>query len=268
MVQVEQSPDGAAARDVGEKSTPEQTGREAARTEQEAEHKPADLETAVPEDGVGTPDNSEQFAVVGIGASAGGLEALQQLLRPIPTDCGMAFVVVVHLSPQHQSVMADILQSYTKMPVTQVTDMVKMRPGHVYVIPPNRNLSSIDTHLRLSPLEGDRAKRAPIDFFFRTLARSHGDKAIGVVLSGGGSDGAVGLKAIKEAGGLILAQDPEEAAFDGMPLNAIATGIIDDVLPVTEMADRLLTYVSTRPNLAPVIEGPAGEAISFGAISS
>ena len=192
-------------------------------------------------------DVGDLFPVVGIGASAGGLEALRGFLEPLPADSGAAFVVVVHLSPEHQSHLAEILRPHTQMAVTQVTELVKMEPNHVYVIPPNRNLSSIDTHLRLSQLEESRHARAPIDHFFRTLARTHGSKAVGIVLSGSGSDGAVGLKAIKEAGGLILAQDPVEATFDGMPQSAIATGIVDDVLPVGEMAERLLTYLSTRP---------------------
>jgi two-component system, chemotaxis family, CheB/CheR fusion protein len=197
----------------------------------------------------GNQDVSQLFPVVGIGASAGGLEALRGFLEAIPGGPGAALVVVVHLSPEHHSLLAELLQPHTQMPVTQVTDLVKMEPNHVYVIPPNRNLSSIDTHLRLSPLEESRQARAPIDHFFRTLARTHDSKAVGIVLSGSGSDGAVGLKAIKEAGGLILAQDPVEAAFDGMPQSAIATGIVDDVLAVGEMADRLLTYFSTEPVL-------------------
>lgn len=192
-------------------------------------------------------DLDDRFPVVGIGASAGGLEALRGFFESMPADSGAAFVVVMHLSPEHHSHLAEILQLHTQMAVTQVTERVEIEPDHVYVIPPNRNLSSIDTHLRLSELEESRLARAPIDHFFRTLAGTHKSKAAGIVLSGSGSDGAVGLKAIKEAGGLILVQEPMEATFDSMPQSAIATSIVDDVLPVGQLAERLVTFLSTEP---------------------
>lgn len=190
-----------------------------------------------------------QFTIVAIGASAGGLEALQIFFDQMPPDTGMAFVVVMHLSPEHRSHLPQLLQSHTEMPVRQVTQTIAMAPNHIYVIPPNRNLSSIDTHLRLSELEAARRQRAPIDHFLRTLAKTHGEQAIGVVLSGTGSDGSLGLKEIKEAGGLTVVQDPVEAEYDSMPQNAIATGLIDLILPVAEMPAQIGNYVRVGPSL-------------------
>lgn len=164
------------------------------------------------------------FPVVGKGASAGGLQALQRFMAHTPEDSGMAFVVVSHLSPEYESHLPGLLQSYTTMPVTQVAETIPLEPNHVYVIPPNRNLSTIDTHLQLSPLETARRARAPIDHFFRTLADTHEAKAYCVILSGTGSDGSLGLRRIKEVGGLTIVQDPAEAEYDAMPQAAIATG--------------------------------------------
>lgn len=190
-----------------------------------------------------------QFMAVGIGASAGGLEALKTFFEHTPADTGMAFVVVVHLSPEHPSHLPELLQTYTQMPVTQVTETIKMEPDHVYVIPPNRNLSAIDTHLRLTELEESRRQRAPIDHFFRTLAQAHGEKAIGIVLSGTGADGSIGLKQIKEEGGLTVVQDPREAQYDSMPQNAIITGLIDLVLPAAEMGGQIRDFLHVQPRL-------------------
>jgi two-component system CheB/CheR fusion protein len=131
--------------------------------------------------------------VVGIGTSAGGLAALKTFFEHLAPDNGLAFVVVIHLSPDHESHLADLLQSHVKMPVQQVTETVRLEPNRVYIIPPGHNLSAIDTHLRLSDLETRRRERAPIDHFFRTLARTHDGHAIGVILTGTGSDGTLGL---------------------------------------------------------------------------
>ena len=187
--------------------------------------------------------------VVGIGASAGGLAALKHLFENVPADSGLAFVVVVHLSPEHKSHLSDLLQPNVLFPVQQVTQNVLLEPNNVYVIPPNANLSAIDTHLRLSKLEKDRSRRAPIDHFFRTLASSHRGGAIGVILSGTGSDGTLGLKEIKAHGGLVIVQDPGEAEFDGMPQSAIATGLVDRVLPVTQIPETVIRYVKTEPRV-------------------
>lgn len=201
-----------------------------------------------------------KFTVVGIGASAGGLAALRTFFDNMPPNTGMAFVVIMHLSPEHQSHLPQLLQSHTEMPVTQVAQTVAVAPNHIYVIPPNCNLSAIDTHLRLTELEESRRQRAPIDHFFRTLAGTHGSKAIGVVLSGTGSDGSVGLKQIKEDGGLTVVQDPTEAEYDSMPQNAIVTGLIDLVLPVAEMPAKIRSFVRTEPRLPDQAEEEAEEA--------
>lgn len=189
-------------------------------------------------------------AVVGIGASAGGLEALRRFFDGIPTDSGMAFVVVVHLSPEHESHLAALLQPHSRIPIRQVDQTVVLEADHGYVIPPNANLGAIDTHLRVEPLEEDRRERAPIDHFFRTLSRTHDGDAIGIVLTGTGSDGALGLKAIKERGGLTLVQDPDEAQYPGMPSAAVATGIVDLVIGLAEIPEALIRLVQSRPDIA------------------
>jgi len=197
--------------------------------------------------------------VVGIGASAGGLAALRRLFEHVPADSGLAFVVVVHLSPEHKSHLADLLQASVRFPVRQVTETTALEPNHVYVIPPNANLDAIDTHLRLSKLEEQRRERAPIDHFFRTLAATHDGQAIGVILSGTGSDGTLGLKEIKAKGGLILVQDPNESEFDGMPQSAIATGMVDRVLRLSEIPETVIRYARTDPRIPTVLESSETE---------
>ena len=199
--------------------------------------------------------------VVAIGASAGGLAALRVFLSLVPNDSGLAFVVVVHLAPEHESHLADLLQPHAAMPVQQVTETTPLKAKHVYVIPPARNLDSVDTHLRLSELEASRRERAPIDHFFRTLAATHDGHAIGVILTGTGTDGTLGLREIKLKGGFTIVQDPAEAEFDGMPSSALATGIVDAALPLREIPARILSFVQTRPSL-PIVEpgAPPDEA--------
>lgn len=194
-----------------------------------------------------------RFMVVAIGASAGGLAGLKTFFDNTPADTGLAFVVVMHLAPEYQSHLPELLQTHTNMPVIQVSQTIEMSPNHVYVIPPNRNLAAIDTHLRLLELEEMRQQRAPIDHFFRTLASAHGAEAIGVILSGTGADGSLGLKQIKELGGLTVVQDPAEAEYNSMPQNAIATGVIDLVLPVAEMPSQICDFVRVSPDL-PALE--------------
>src|SRR5215469_18494425 len=145
-------------------------------------------------DTVSAAATERDFCVIGIGASAGGLDALRALFSRTPAQPGFACVVVVHLSPEHESHLVQMLQPYTQMPVCQVVKTTALERNRVYVIPPNANLNSIDTHLRLTQLEGRRIKRAPIDHFLRSLAETHGDQAIGVILSGAGSDGALGIR--------------------------------------------------------------------------
>ena len=177
--------------------------------------------------------------VVGIGPSAGGLAALKTFFEHVPDDSGLSFVVVMHLWAQHESHLADLLQFRVKIPVQQVTETTEMLPNRVYVIPPGYNISAIDTHLRLTRLEGRRQERAPIDHFFRTRAATHDGHAIGVILTGTGSDGTIGVKDVKEKGGLVVVQDPNEAEYDGMPQSAIATGLAAQI--------RSLRPTSTNP---------------------
>ena len=188
--------------------------------------------------------------LVGIGASAGGLAALTQFFKHVPSDSDLAFVVVVHLSPEYKSHLADLIQPHAAIPVTQVTDTTSIEPNRVYIIPPNANLSAVDTHLRLSKLETERRERAPIDNFFRTMAATHDGNAVGVILTGTGSDGTLGIKDIKAKGGLIIIQDPNEAEYDGMPQSAMNTGLVDRVLPLVEIPDAIIRYDRTKPDIS------------------
>ncbi|TFF41781.1 CheR family methyltransferase [Pseudomonas sp. RIT623] len=185
------------------------------------------------------------FPVVGIGASAGGLEAIRTFFQHMVQDSGMAFVVVLHLSPDHQSQADRIIQAVTRMPVRQVTEPVPIERNHVYVIAPANRLSTNDGYLRVSPANRSRGDHVAIDLFFRDLADVHKDHAFCVVLSGTGSDGAVGLSRIKEQGGVTLVQTPEDALYPDMPQAALATGMVDLLLPVAEMPARLLTLWRT-----------------------
>jgi two-component system, chemotaxis family, CheB/CheR fusion protein len=188
-------------------------------------------------------------AVVAVGASAGGLAALKRILASTPGDAGIAIVIVVHLSPDHESHLADLLQPAAKMPVVQISDTTPLKPNHVYVIPPNANVTSIDTSLRLTPLERERGERAPIDHFFRALSETHDGHSVGVVLTGTGSDGTLGLRRIKERGGLTIAQDPAEAEYDGMPQSAIASGMVDLVLSVDQIPAAIVAFARTKPRV-------------------
>ncbi|HEX8386462.1 MAG TPA: chemotaxis protein CheB, partial [Rubricoccaceae bacterium] len=182
------------------------------------------------------------FVVVGLGASAGGLEALEAFFAGLPKVDSCAFVVVLHLAPDRQSELADILARSVPVPVVQVTERTEVEKGHVYVIPPNRNLVMEDGHLVLATLESERRKRRPVDFFFRSLAAAYGDHAVAVVLSGTGMDGSTGVRAIKEAGGLILVQDPEEAHYDEMPRSTIVAAAADLVAPAGALAAAAIAY--------------------------
>ena len=195
--------------------------------------------------------------IVGLGASAGGIAALQKFFAAMPVDSGMAFVVVLHLSPHHESMLAEMFQRATAMPVVAAVDGVTVEPNSVYVIPPGKFLASSNERLRLTDAEEHRGKRVAVDYFFRSLAETHGAQALAVVLSGAGGDGALGLKRIKELGGLTIAQDPDEAEHPDMPRSAIATGLVDWVLRVEEMPARLLAYVKQRGALnLPGEDGP------------
>jgi len=202
------------------------------------------------------------FPVVGIGASAGGLPALLRLFEHMPKHNGMAFVVILHLSPNHHSFADNVLQRATGMPVVQVTHRVAIEPEHVYVIAPNVHLSMNDGHLEVSARARPRGHHVAIDIFFRTLADVHQERAVAIVLSGTGTDGSVGLERIKEQGGLALAQSPDDAEHDGMPQAAIATGMVDFVLPAAEMPQKLveLWENARRIHLPPGVDGDAGIA--------
>ncbi len=184
----------------------------------------------------------KDFLTVGIGASAGGIRPLKEFFAAMPADSGMAFVVILHLSPEHESQLPAVLQPNTAMPVIQVQATVKLEPNHVYVIPPTKYLAMVDGEIRLIEPETIRGKRVPIDLFFRTLADAHGKNGISIVLSGTGADGASGLKRVKEAGGLCIVQDPAEAEYDGMPRSAMATNLVDLILPVGEMPAKILAF--------------------------
>jgi two-component system, chemotaxis family, CheB/CheR fusion protein len=187
----------------------------------------------------------KRFPTVGIGTSAGGVHVLQMFFDSLPDDVDAAFVVVVHLDPGHQSELANILAARTRMPVAQVEGRVRIEARHVYVIPPNRQLLVTDHHLALAEFDEPRWQRAPIDLFFRSLAAQRGDD-FAIILSGAGSDGSVGIKAVKESGGIILVQDPDEAEYGSMPRSAVSTGLADFVLPVREIAARLPDLIKNR----------------------
>ncbi|WDZ98469.1 chemotaxis protein CheB [Herbaspirillum sp. WKF16] len=189
------------------------------------------------------------FRIVGIGASAGGLEPLLRLFEAMPADSGMAFVIVLHLSPEHESNVATLLQRATSMPVLQVSDVVTIAPNHVYVIPPSKNLMMRDGELFLEPLTQQHGRATAIDVFFRTLADTHTRRSMGIVLSGTGSDGAVGIARIKEVGGVTIAQEPSDAQYDGMPRSAIGTGAIDMVLPIAQMPARMLNLAANHARI-------------------
>jgi two-component system CheB/CheR fusion protein len=195
--------------------------------------------------------------VVGLGGSAGSIQALQSFFHVMPHDSGLAFVVVMHLSPEHESTLAELLQRATKMEVVQVTTTLTMEPDKVYVIPPRLALKAEGDKLELEEMHPDRGRHVAVDLFFRTLADTHGPHAAAVVLSGADGDGAIGIKRMKERGGLTIAQDPEEAEHAGMPRSAIATGMVDWVLPVQDMPGRLLEYFRLENNLKlPPEDGP------------
>lgn len=197
------------------------------------------------------------FPVVGLGASAGGLAAAVRFFEHMPPDSGMAFALVLHVSPEHSSHTANILQRVTRMPVLEVTQSVPIEPDHVYVIAPGLQLSMDDGQLTVERLERQRGRNVTIDVFFRTLARVHGERAIAVVLSGAGSDGSVGLSDIKAEGGVVVVQTPADAEFDGMPAAALRTGRVDMVLPVAEMPQRLLElWESVRRIQLPLAHPP------------
>jgi two-component system CheB/CheR fusion protein len=188
------------------------------------------------------PHGSEDFPVVEIGASAGGLEACTKFLGALSPGSGMAFILVQHLDPTHESMMAELLAHRTAMTVVQAADGMPLEREHLYIIPPGTYLSVSGGALHLSEPEARHGARLPFDFLLRSLAEQYGERAICVILSGTGADGSLGLKAVKEKGGLIIAQDPNEAVFDGMPRSAIVTGAVDLIVPLADIPDALVKF--------------------------
>ena len=188
------------------------------------------------------------FPIIGIGASAGGLEALELFLKNIPEDSSMAFVVVQHLDPTRKDMMVELLQRVTDLQVAQVTENTPVQPNHVYVIPPNKDMSIFHGKLHLFEPAAPRGLRLPIDFFFRSMADDQQERGIGVILSGMGTDGTLGLGAIKERGGVSFVQDPASAKFDSMPISVIEAGLADVTAPVEELPARIFAYLQHKPS--------------------
>lgn len=189
----------------------------------------------------------QEFPVIGIGASAGGLEALEQFFSNMPVDTEMAFVIIQHLDPNHVGIMPELLQRITKMKVVQVKDNLKVQPNQVFVIPPNKSMSILNGTLHLFEPTEMRGLRLPIDIFLRSLADDQQEKSIGIILSGMGSDGSLGLKAIKEKNGIVLVQDPETSKFNGMPRSAMDSVSVDIVAPANELPARLISILRRNP---------------------
>lgn len=189
------------------------------------------------------PPRPPTLPIVGIGASAGGLEAFEAFFGAMPAQPGLAFVLVQHLQPTTKSILAELISRFTPMPVLQVEDGVAIQPNHVYIIPPDYDMALLHGHLHLFTPQAPRGQRLPIDFFFRSLAADLREGAIGIILSGTGSDGTLGARAIAGEGGMVMVQDPQSAQYDGMPRRALATEVVSYSLPPAQMAAKLLEYV-------------------------
>src|SRR5215470_18041020 len=205
-------------------------------------------------------DADKAPVIVAIGASAGGIPALQHFVEGIPQNTGAAFIVVLHLDPEHRSELSAVVAARTKMPVVQVEKTARLEPNHVYVIPPDRRLQVIDHEISATEFDEPRGQRLPIDFLFRSVAERLGD-GFAVILSGAGSDGAVGVRRVKEAGGIILVQDPNEADYASMPRSAIETGAVDFVLPVRDLAKRLNDLIRIKEAVWPPEMGNLDEDV-------
>jgi two-component system CheB/CheR fusion protein len=216
---------------------------------QDSEVTPAERPSAAPE--AGAP------LIIGVGASAGGLEAFQTLLSHLPEQHELALVLVQHLDPDHESLLPELLGKRTRTPVRSIVDGMVVEPGNVYLIPPGFSLRLEGRTLRLEAFDSPRGLRRPIDRFLVSLAQAAGPHATGIILSGTGSDGSVGVKAIKEAGGLVFVQEPKQAKYDGMPRAALATGAVDLVLPSGEMLDVVNDYYDRRSGIEPSIRNDA-----------
>ncbi len=191
--------------------------------------------------------------VVGVGASAGGLEAFLSLLASLPAEHSLALILVQHLDPDHQSLLPELLAKKTETPIHTATDGVEVEPGNIYLIPPGSFMTIAEGKLRLTAMSEPRGLRRPIDKFFESLAADVGPRSVAIVLSGTGSDGSIGVRAVKEAGGLVFVQDPKQADYNGMPNSAIETGAEDIVLPTQDMLDVVSDYFSIRSDLKPSV---------------
>ncbi|GAB5521316.1 MAG: chemotaxis protein CheB [Rhodothermales bacterium] len=216
----------------------------------------------------GQDAGNEPFRIVGIGASAGGLEALKAFFENVPEQCPHSFVIIQHLSPDYKTMMAELLSRNTALPIYEVTDGMKVEGGSIYLIPPNKVMTLEDGALFLQDRPGGQALTLPIDIFFQTLAAETGDESIGIILSGTGSDGTRGSRAIKEAGGMVMVQTPEQAKFDGMPLSVLRTGLADFITSVEDLPKELLRFIDF-PGAAEIWEpGVAQDDKSFQRIIS
>ena len=201
--------------------------------------------------------------VVGLGGSAGSIKALQVFFQAMPTDSGLVFVVILHLSPEHASMMPEMIQRWTRMPTVAAENGQKLLVNHVYVIPPGKHLTATNGHLKLTEMHREQGRRVAVDLFFRSLAESHGPHAAAIVFSGADGDGMIGIKRIKERGGLTIAQDPSEAEQDSMPRMAISTGMVDWVLPTDAIPRKLIEYITHGKTLQlPPEEGSLPPPIS------
>src|SRR5688572_14334025 len=213
------------------------------------------------------PSPNGAFPIVGIGASAGGLEAFTQLLGLLPDDTGMAFVLIQHLDPTRASFLVEALGRATSMPVVQAEAGAPVEPNHVYVIPPNADVGIEGGKLTLLVRGGDgRGSHLPVDFFLRALAEERGSRAIGVILSGTASDGTDGLRAIKAGEGITLVQDPRSAKFGGMPRSAVEAGVVDYCLPLPGLAEELLRLSHHPYVVASQLEPPDNDGSTLGKI--
>lgn len=213
------------------------------RTDKTSKKSPKDAGKETSSSGGGMSVEESHLPVVGIGASAGGLEAFEHFFTHIPGDTGIAFVLIQHLDPTHKSILTELVRRYTPMDVMQVEDGMPLKPNTVFVIPPNRYMAIFNGNLHLMEPTELPGLRTPIDFFFRSLAEDQKERAICIVLSGTGTEGALGLRAVKGEGGMAMVQDPDTAKYDGMPRSAIATGLADFILPPQRMPEQLIAYV-------------------------
>lgn len=210
-----------------------------------------DSESSAASRDAGTP------VILGVGASAGGLEAFQTLLESLRTNDKFALVLVQHLDPEHESMLPELLSRRTRLPVKPIEDGMKVEAGHIYLIPPAFALTIEGDILRLSEFDTPRGLRRPIDRFFESLAEAQGPNAAGLILSGTGSDGAQGVRAIKEGGGLVFVQEPQDAKYDGMPRAALATGAVDMSLPTSDMISVLRDFHTRVTGITPAVESDA-----------